>query len=95
MTDQLELAVRAKAAGIALTLEACISSAALRCVAAATGSGTESSDTSDGIHSVDLQRLLGSMQQMLVRALEELQRNLAEQALEILRDQVEARHGSP
>lgn len=93
MTEPLELTVRAKAAGIALTLEACISPAALRCASGAPESAPAFSGTSDDIHEVDLQRLLNSMQQTLVRALQELQGNLVEQALEFLREQVEARRG--
>jgi hypothetical protein len=94
MTDPLELAVRAKAAGIALTLEACISPAALRCAASSPESAPAFSSTSDDMPEVDLQRLLNSMQQMLVRALQELQGNLVDQALEFLREQIEARRGS-
>lgn len=94
MTDPLELAVRAKAAGIALTLEASISPAALRRVSSASAADPAFAGTADDMPEVDLQRLLDSMQQMLVRALQELQGNLAEQALEFLREQIEARRGS-
>lgn len=92
MTDPLELAVRAKAAGIALTLEACISSAALRGAASSPESAPAFSCIPDDMPEVDLQRLLSAMQQALVRALEELQVSLAEQAVEFLREQVRSKH---
>ena len=92
MTDPLELAVRARAAGIALTLEACISPAALRCASSSPESAPAFSGIPDDMPEVDLQRLLNAMQQALVRALEGLQVSLAEQAVEILQEQVRSKH---
>lgn len=92
MTDPLELAVRARAAGIALTLEASISPALLRCASSFPESAPALSGIPDDMPEVDLQRLLNAMQQALVRALEALQVCLAEQAVEILQEQVRSKH---